>query len=87
MRAADHLKMPERIDNIIELTLSPREEKLYKQINSILAFATLAIYLLVSFLTMAWHITWIIWIIYAILSEIAKLIVMLATGKDIENEK
>jgi len=33
MRAADHLKMPERIDNIIELTLSPREEKLYKQME------------------------------------------------------
>lgn len=33
MRAADHLKMPERIDNIVELRLSPREEKLYKQME------------------------------------------------------
>ena len=63
-----------------------KEEKLYKQINSILAFATLAVYLLVSFLTMAWHITWIMWIIYAVLSQIAKLIIILATGKDVEDE-
>ena len=33
MRAADHLQMPERIDNVVELTLSPREEKLYKQME------------------------------------------------------
>ena len=33
MRAADHLQMPERVDNIVELTLSPREEKLYKQME------------------------------------------------------
>ena len=33
MRAADHLDMPERIDNIIEVTLSPREEKLYRQME------------------------------------------------------
>lgn len=63
-----------------------KEEKLYKQINSILAFVTLAIYLLVSFLTMAWHITWIMWIIYAVLSQIAKLVIMLTTGKDVEDE-
>lgn len=63
-----------------------KEGKLYKQINSILAFATLAIYLLVSFLTMAWHITWIMWIIYAVLSQIAKLVIMLTTGKDVEDE-
>lgn len=63
-----------------------KEGKLYKQINSILAFATLAIYLLVSFLTMAWHITWIMWIIYAVLSQIAKLVIMLTTGRDVEDE-
>jgi len=33
MRAADHLDMPERVDNVVELTLSPREEKLYKQME------------------------------------------------------
>ncbi len=33
MRAADHLNMPERVDNIVELTLPSREEKLYKQME------------------------------------------------------
>ena len=28
------------------------------------------IYLLVSFLTMAWHLTWIIWIIYSLMLNI-----------------
>ena len=63
-----------------------REEKLYKNIDSIIAFTTLAVYLIVSFLTMAWHITWILWVVYAILSQIAKLVIMLATGKDVDEE-
>ena len=33
MRATDHLQMPERVDNIVELTLSTKEEKLYKQME------------------------------------------------------
>ena len=33
MRASDHLQMPERVDNVVELTLSPHEEKLYKQME------------------------------------------------------
>lgn len=43
------------------------------------------IYLIVSFLTMAWHLTWIIWIIFSIVVSIIKLIFKL---KEIEkNEK
>jgi len=33
MRATDHLHMPDRVDNIVELTLSPEEEKLYRQME------------------------------------------------------
>ena len=33
MKAGDHIQMPERIDNIVELKLSPREEKLYRQME------------------------------------------------------
>ena len=64
-----------------------KEKKLYKTIDSVLAFSTLAVYLLVSFMTMAWHITWIIWIIYAVLSQAAKLIIMLTTGKDVDDDE
>lgn len=63
-----------------------KEAQLYKSIDSILGLITLTAYLLISFMTMAWHITWIIWIIYAVLSQIVKLIITLVTGKDIEDE-
>lgn len=33
MRAADHLKMPERVDNVVEIRMSTREEKLYRQME------------------------------------------------------
>lgn len=49
------------------------EDRLYKQITSVLALLVLAIYLVVSILTMAWGITWILWIVYALLTEIIKL--------------
>ena len=33
MKASDHIQMPDRVDNVVELKLSPREEKLYRQID------------------------------------------------------
>jgi SNF2 family DNA or RNA helicase len=33
MKATDHLNMPERVENMVELTLSSREMKLYKQME------------------------------------------------------
>ena len=62
-----------------------REDKLYKRITSVLALFVLAIYLIVSFLTMAWGVTWILWIVYALLTEIIKLCFSLK-GVDIHEE-
>ena len=62
-----------------------REDKLYKRITSVLALFILAIYLIVSFLTMAWGVTWILWIVYALLTEIIKLGFSLK-GVDIHEE-
>lgn len=61
-----------------------KDSKLYKQIDSIVSTLTVIIYLLISFITMAWHLTWIIWLIYALVMEIIKLIISLR-GDD--NEK
>lgn len=61
-----------------------KEAQLYKSIDSILGLITLTAYLLISFMTMAWHITWIMWIIYALISQIVKLIIMLATGNSVD---
>lgn len=60
------------------------ENPIIKKIDEIVSIITLVVYLLVSFLTMAWHITWIIWIIYALVMEIIKLMFML---KGDNNEK
>ena len=51
-----------------------KEDRLYKQITSVLALLVLAIYLIVSICTMAWAITWILWVVYALLTEIIKLV-------------
>lgn len=53
-------------------------------IITICTFIALGIYLLVSFTTNAWHITWIIWVIYAIVVRIIKLAFSL---KEENNEK
>lgn len=45
-----------------------------KRINNIIDILGFTIYMLVSFATMAWHITWIIFIICGLLKEIVKLI-------------
>lgn len=50
------------------------ENKKAKDINNILALVVLLIYLVVSFATGAWAITWLLWIVYAILEEIVKAI-------------
>lgn len=55
---------------------------LLKKIDDIVSLVTLLIYLVVSFTTMAWHITWIIWIIYALIMEVIKLILMLRENKN-----
>lgn len=57
----------------------------FKQIDEVLGLITLVIYLGVSFLTGAWHITWLIWIIYALVIEIVKLIFTLR-GEEIDEE-
>ena len=54
-----------------------KEDKVYKQIDEILSIITVIIYLIISFATMAWNITWIIFIIYALVSRIVKLIFVL----------
>ncbi len=60
------------------------EPVVLKQIKTILYMVTLLIYLYLSFVTMAWHITWILWVVASLIEEIIKLFFMLG-GKN--NEK
>lgn len=54
-----------------------KQDKIIKQINDIIRGIGIAIYFIVSFSTMAWHITWVIFIIIGMVEQIVKLIFML----------
>lgn len=57
------------------------ENKVAKSIKEIAAIITTIIYFTISFLTYAWHITWIIWIAYGLIDEIINLIFLLKEDK------
>lgn len=54
-----------------------RENEIVKQINSIIGTICVVIYFIVSFATMAWYITWIIFVIDGLICQAVKLIYML----------
>ena len=62
-----------------------KQDKIVKQINDIIGGIGVAIYFIVSFATMAWHITWVIFIIIGMIEQVVKLIFMLK--EDDENEE
>ncbi len=71
--------------NDSEVSEINKQSPIIKSVISIFALITVCIYLVVSFLTGAWHITWIIWIVFAIGVEIIKLIFRLK-GVDVDEE-
>ncbi|MBP3708703.1 MAG: helix-turn-helix transcriptional regulator [Clostridia bacterium] len=64
-----------------------KEEKIIKEVNGIIGSICTVIYFVVSFATMAWHITWIIFIIDGILCQIVKLFFMLNEKEETDNEE
>lgn len=62
-----------------------RQDKIQKEINGIIGSICVAIYFIVSFITLAWHITWVIFIIYGLICQVVRLIFMLKEGE--ENEE
>lgn len=56
-----------------ELEENPNK-RIAKQINEIIAMLVLIVYLIISFTTFAWHITWIIWVVYGLIEQIVNLI-------------
>ena len=61
-------------DGSIKIKAVGAKNKTEALIIEIIATFFLVVYLLVSFLTMAWHITWILWVIFALVELIVKLI-------------
>ena len=62
-----------------------KQEKVVKQINGIIGSICVAIYFIVSFITMAWHITWIIFMIDGLICQVVKLIFMLKGEEEDES--
>lgn len=51
-----------------------KREKMIKHINEVISIMIVIIYFVVSFTTMAWHVTWILFLVSGLLEEIVKLI-------------
>ena len=64
-----------------------KEDNILKQISSIIYTIGIIIYLLVSFITMAWNITWIIFIIVGLINQIVRLIYSVSKEKDSDNNE
>lgn len=58
-----------------------KKDKKLGHIETIIALTILIVYLTSSFLTGAWHISWILWILYPIAKEIAVLILEMNENK------
>ena len=65
-------------------TKQKKEKNKYEWLDDLVTLIFTAIYLLISFITMHWEITWILWIVYAIVLEIIHLALKL---KGDQNEK
>lgn len=70
------MSMPKQEENKVEKDRKEKNEIL-KSIKCIIWCLITALYIVLSFVTMAWHITWVIFIIGAVISEIAKLCFLL----------
>ena len=68
-----------------EETKEKVRKKEIEKYDGMIALLFTCIYLLVSFITMAWHITWLLWIVYALIIEIVHLLLgMKVVDKDEE---
>ena len=68
--------------NYKQKIIKKENKKQTAAVDSILALTTLIAYLIISFTTGAWHITWIIWIIFALVKQIIHLIMGVDDGGD-----
>lgn len=58
-----------------------KEAEIMKQINGIVGVACVIMYFLISFTSMAWHITWIIFVIEGLICQVVRLVFMLKEEK------
>ena len=63
-----------------------KENLIEKQVTNIIDIIGVIIYLVISFMTMAWHLTWIIFLIVGLVNAIVKLIFMISSNKTERND-
>lgn len=66
------------ISNTAELKV----KKKYKDLDCIIALLFFMIYMIVSFITSAWSITWLIWIVYSLVIKVLHLILEFKEGEN-----
>lgn len=57
-----------------------KKDEKEKEIDGIIALIFTFLYLYLSFTTMMWHITWLIWIVYSIVIKIIHFVILLSRG-------
>lgn len=57
-----------------------KKDEKEKEIDGIIALIFTFLYLYLSFTTMMWHITWLVWIVYSIVIKIIHFIILLSRG-------
>ena len=65
---------------------SKKDDSIEKQVMNIIDIVGVTIYLFVSFMTMAWHITWMIFLIVGLVKAIVKLIMSISSNKEKKDE-
>ena len=68
------IKISEKESEVFDLTYDLVNEKKLDGVIELTAIIFTIIYLLVSFFTGAWHITWILWLVFAAVEAIIKLV-------------
>ena len=69
----------------IDIKKETKANAVYNVISKIMAILTVIVYLLISFATGAWYITWIIFLIFGLLKAIVKLLFVL-NGEEVKDE-
>lgn len=69
-------------DKVVEI--EEKKIRKYKEIDDILALVFVIIYLIVSFATMGWYITWILWLVYVLVKKIVHLVL---DNKEMKNNE
>lgn len=62
-----------------------KQSELYKILDKIISIVTVIAYFIISFKTGAWHLTWLLFIVYALVMQIVRFILFLTKGE--ENEE